>query len=187
VNVNRTVIHNTYVDNVHVTNVNVRTAFNGGQGGIQARPSGQEQQWSHEGHFGATVEQQQHVQMSHADRSNFASANGGHPRNVAMSRVGVRANDQQQRIAQGVRSGQMTAGETRNVEGREAGINHQVRTDRAANGGTLTPQERQHVNQRQNNVSRSIYQDKHNAPVQPRAEGRPRGEEHQDRGGDRPR
>ncbi len=170
VNVNRTVIHNTYIENVHVTNVGVHTSFNGGAGGIQARPSAQEQQWSHENHMPPTAEQQQHVQMAHADHSNFASANGGHPQNVAMSRVGERANNQQQRIGQGVRSGQMTAGETRNVEGREASINHQVRTDRAANGGTLTPQEKQQVNQRQNNVSKSIYQDKHNAATQPRAQ-----------------
>jgi hypothetical protein len=83
-NVNRTVIHNTYVDNVHVNvNVGVHTAFNGGAGGIQARPSAQEQQWSHENHIAPTAEQQQHVQLAHADRSNFASANGGHPAHVA--------------------------------------------------------------------------------------------------------
>ncbi len=172
VNVNRTVIHNTYIDNVHVNNVNVgvHTSFNGGAGGIQARPSAQEQQWSHEAHIPPTAEQQQHVQLAHADRSNYASANGGHPQNAAISRVGERANNQQQRIAQGVKSGQMTAGETRNVEGREASINHQVATDRADNGGKLTPQERQQVNQRQNNVSKSIYKDKHNAATQPRAQ-----------------
>ena len=196
VNVNRTVIHNTYVDNVHVTNVNVtniHTSFNGGQGGIQARPNAQEQQWSHENHFQPTGEQQQHVQMAHTDRSNFASTNGGHPQNVAMSRVGVRAENQQQRIGQGVKSGQLTAGETRNLESRDASINRQVRTDRAANGGTLTPQERQQVNQRQNNVSNSIYQDKHNAAVQPRAE-QPRPQQQrneqprqEDRGGERDR
>jgi hypothetical protein len=169
-NVNRTVIHNTYVDNVHVNvNVGVHTAFNGGAGGIQARPSAQEQQWSHEAHIPPTAEQQ-HVQMAHADRSNFASANGGHPQNAAISRVGERANNQQQRIAQGVKSGQMTAGETRNVEGREASINRQVATDRADNGGKLTGQEKQQVNQRQNNVSKSIYKDKHNAATQPRAQ-----------------
>ncbi len=168
-NVNRTVVHNTYVDNVHVTNVGVHTSFNGGAGGIQARPSAQEQQWSHENHVPPTARQQQHVQMAQADRGNLASANGGHPQNAAMSRVGERANNQQQRIAQGVRSGQMTAGETRNVEGRDASINRQVATDRAANGGRLTPQERQQVNRRQNNVSRSIYRDKHNAAKQPRA------------------
>ena len=179
---NRTVIHNTYVENVHVTNVGVHTSFNGGAGGIQARPSAQEQQWSHENHMPPTTEQQQHVQLAHADHSNFASSNGGHPQNVAMSRVGERANNQQQRIGQGVRSGQMTAGETRNVEGREASINHQVRTDRQANGGTLTPQERQQVNQRQNNVSRSINQDKHNAATQPRAQ-----QPHPEGGGERDR
>ncbi len=172
-NVNRTIIHNTYIDNVHVNNVNVHTSFNGGAGGIQARPNAQEQQFSHENHLSPTIEQQQHVQTAHADRTNFASANGGHPQNAAMSRVGVRANNQQQRIAQGVRSGQMTAHETGNVENREASINHQVATDRSANGGRLTPQERQQVNQRQNNVSRSIYQDKHNSATQPRAQPRP--------------
>jgi hypothetical protein len=169
-NVNRTVIHNTYVENVHMTNVGVHTSFNGGAGGIQARPSPQEQQWSHENHIQPTAMQQTHMQNAMADRSNFASANGGHPQNLAESRVGERAGNQQQRIAQGVRSGQMTAGETRNVEGREASIHNQVRTDRQANGGRLTGQERQQVNQRQNNVSRSINQDKHNAARQPRAE-----------------
>jgi len=186
VNVNRTVIHDTYVDNVHVTNVNVtnvHTSFNGGSGGIQAHASPQEQQWSHENHIAPTSEQQNHVQLAHADHSNFASANGGHPQNAAISRVGERANNQQQRVAQGVHSGQMTAGETRNVEGRDASINHQVRTDRTANGGTLTPQERQQVNQRQNNVSKSIYQDKHNAKTQPKAEEHP----HENGGGDRPK
>ncbi|HEV2618490.1 MAG TPA: YXWGXW repeat-containing protein, partial [Acidobacteriaceae bacterium] len=152
--VNTTIVHNTYIDNVHVNNVNVgvHTSFNGGNGGIQARPSAQEEQWSHENHVPATVEQQQHTTLAHADRTNFASANGGHPQNAAFSRVGQRANNQQQRIAQGVRSGQMTAGETRNVEGRDASINRETRNDRAANGGRLTGQERQQINQRQNHV-----------------------------------
>ncbi|HXE07707.1 MAG TPA: hypothetical protein VN612_07415 [Acidobacteriaceae bacterium] len=172
VNVNRTVIHNTYVENVHVTNVGVHTSFNGGNGGINARPTAQEQNWSHEQHTAPTGEQFNHMQMASNNRANFASANGGHPQNLAMSRVGQRANNQQQRIAQGVRSGQMTAGETRNVEGREASINRQIANDRAANGGRLTQQERQQVNQRQNNVSRSVNQDKHNNATQPRSNER---------------
>jgi hypothetical protein len=82
-NVNRTVVTNTYVDNVHVNvNVGVHTAFNGGAGGIQAQPSPQEQQWSHENHIPPTSEQQSHVQMAHSDRGNFASTNGGHPAHV---------------------------------------------------------------------------------------------------------
>jgi len=171
VNVNRTVIRNTYVENVHVNNtvINNRTSFNGGSGGIQARPNAQEASYERENHIQPTAEQQQHVQLAHADRSNFASANGGHPQHAAFQSVNQRANNQQQRIGQGVRSGQMTAGETRNVEGREASINRQTANDRAANGGRLTTQEHQQINQRQNNVSQSIYNDKHNAATQPQA------------------
>lgn len=180
VNVNRTVVHNTYIENVHVTNVNVRTAYNGGNGGVMARPTPDEDRWSHENHLSPTIAQQNHFQSAANDRSNFASVNGGHPQNAAFSRPGVRAYDQQQRIGQGVRSGQLTAGETRNLEGREASIHRQAANDRAANGGRLNQQERQQINQRQNNVSRSIYQDKHNNATQPRAEGRneQRGEGH---------
>jgi WXXGXW repeat (2 copies) len=179
VNVNRTVIHNVYEDRtviVHNTVYN-RTSFNGGAGGIQARENEREAAYAHESHIAATREQENHVQMAHADRSNFASVNAGRPQNAAFSRPGVRAENQQQRVAQGVRSGQMTAGETRNVENREASINHQVATDRAANGGHMTQQERQQVNQRQNNVSQSINNDKHNANTQehPHAEAHENG------------
>ena len=189
VNVNRTFIHNTYIDNTHVTaNVGVHTAFNGGAGGLQARPSAEEQQWSHENHLPPTAEQQQHVAAAHADHSNFASANGGHPQNAAFSRPGsmegavparganpardgfghanevnARQGNQQARINAGVRSGQLTPGETNNLETRDSSINRQAQADRAANGGRLTGQEKQQLNQRQNAVSNSIHRDDHNA------------------------
>jgi hypothetical protein len=166
VNVNRTVIHNTYVDNVHVNNVSVHTSFNGGAGGIQARPTAQEANFAHENHIPPTALQQQHVHAAAADRSNFASANHGVPQHAAMPTVGARSANQQVRIANGVKSGQMTGAETRNVEGREASIHNQAQADRAANGGKLTGQEHQQINQRQNNVSRSIDADKHNAATQ---------------------
>lgn len=79
--------------------------------------------------------------------------------------VNDRRADQQQRIGDGVQSGQLTARETKNLETREANINREVHADRAANGGKLTAQERQKVNRQQNNVSKSIYTDKHNAPT----------------------
>jgi opacity protein-like surface antigen len=77
--------------------------------------------------------------------------------------VNGRRADQQQRIGNGVQSGQLTAGETKNLESREANVNREIHADRSANGGTLTPQERRQVNRQQNNLSRSIYADKHNA------------------------
>ena len=77
--------------------------------------------------------------------------------------VNDRRQDQQGRIANGVQSGQLTAGETKNLEGREANLNREIKDDRQADGGKLTTQERQQVNRQQNNLSKSIYQDKHNA------------------------
>jgi hypothetical protein len=77
--------------------------------------------------------------------------------------VNDRRQDQQGRIANGVQSGQLTAGETKKLEGREANVNREIKDDRQANGGKLTTQERRQVNRQQNNMSKSIYNDKHNA------------------------
>jgi hypothetical protein len=82
------------------------------------------------------------------------------------SEVGQRQRNQQERIAQGVKSGQLTAGETAHLEGRESAINKEVHNDRAANGGTLTAAERRQVNRQQNRTSGAIYRKKHNARVQ---------------------
>src|SRR5271167_936102 len=56
--------------------------------------------------------------------------------------VGQRKENQQDRIAQGVKSGQLTAGETANLETKEAAINGETRADRVANGGKLTQAEK---------------------------------------------
>ena len=77
--------------------------------------------------------------------------------------VGQRKENQQDRIANGVKSGQLTAGETAHLESKEAAINGETRADRAANGGKLTSAEKQQINKQQNQVSKQIYNDKHNA------------------------
>ena len=89
-----------------------------------------------------------------------ASAAFGEPK------VARRQEHQQQRIAQGVKSGSLTPKETAHLEGREAHLNQEIRADRAANGGTFTPAEKQHVNRQQNRISGAIYRDKHNAANQ---------------------
>ena len=76
--------------------------------------------------------------------------------------VNRRRENQQDRIAQGVKSGTLGARETAKLEKKEAAINHEVRTDRALNGGHLTPAEKVRINHQQNVVSRRIYRDKHN-------------------------
>ncbi len=79
--------------------------------------------------------------------------------------IGQRKENQQDRIANGVQSGQLTAGETANLEKKEAAINAETRADRAANGGKLTAAEKAQVNRQQNRLSNQIYRDKHNANV----------------------
>jgi len=81
-------------------------------------------------------------------------------------KIQQRKENQQGRIAQGVKSGQLTAGETGRLETREANVNKEIRADRAANGGKLNGAEKQQVNRQQNRMSKSIYKDKHNGAVQ---------------------
>jgi hypothetical protein len=74
-----------------------------------------------------------------------------------------RKTDQQDRIGQGVKSGQLTAGETGKLEHQEAGINKEERGMRAQDNGHLTGADKSLVNKQQNQESRRIYRDKHNA------------------------
>lgn len=80
--------------------------------------------------------------------------------------IAQRKENQQDRIANGVKSGQLTAGETANLETKEAAINGETKADRAANGGKLTPQEKAKINNQQNHLSNQIYKDKHNDATQ---------------------
>src|SRR3979409_53489 len=77
-----------------------------------------------------------------------------------------RKENQQDRIAQGVKSGQLTAGETANLETKEVAINGETKADLTSNGGTLAEAEKTQINKQQNGVSKQIYADKHNANTQ---------------------
>jgi len=88
------------------------------------------------------------------------------PAAKAKPTVAQRKENQQDRIAQGVKSGQLTAGETANLETKEAAINGETKADRAANGGKLTAAEKKQINGQQNQMSKQIYKDKHNASTQ---------------------
>ncbi len=68
---------------------------------------------------------------------------------------------QQQRIAEGVENGSLSPRQTARLEGREAKIHNEIKRDRSANGGHLTPAERAKINREQNRASRAIYRNKH--------------------------
>lgn len=74
-----------------------------------------------------------------------------------------RKENQQDRIAQGVRSGQLTPGETARLERQQQGINREQHRMRRSDNGHLTRADRKALNRRQNRASRNIYRKKHNA------------------------
>lgn len=80
--------------------------------------------------------------------------------------INARKENQQDRIGQGVKSGQLTAGETSKLEHQEAGINKEERGMRAEDNGYLTAQDRHTLARQQDQESKRIYRDKHNGNVQ---------------------
>ena len=87
-NVNVTVIHNTYNKTVVVNNVS-RVSYNGGNGGINAQPTREEQSAANERHIDPTAEQVQHRDAAGANRAQLASVNHGRPGIAATPRPGA--------------------------------------------------------------------------------------------------
>jgi hypothetical protein len=80
-----------------------------------------------------------------------------HPRKFGIEQ---RQRNQQRRIAQGVRNGQLTGRETARLERREAGIERREQRMRAS-GGQFTRGERRAIQRQLNGTSRQIYRQKH--------------------------
>src|SRR5271169_4471628 len=70
--------------------------------------------------------------------------------------IGQRERNQQARIAEGVKSGQLTPRETASLEKQQQGIHREVKGMREANGGKLTKADRAVVRHQQNRASRHI-------------------------------
>ena len=83
--VNTTIIHNTY--NTRVTNVSENhVSYNGGNGGVEARPTPEQQSYENEHHVGPVAAQMQHVQEARSNPQLRASDNHGKPPIAATAR-----------------------------------------------------------------------------------------------------
>lgn len=85
-NVSVTSVTNVYNRTVVVNNTT--TSYNGGEGGVAARPTAQEAAAEHEQHMAPLASQTQHEQAASQNRENFASENHGRPAVAATSRPG---------------------------------------------------------------------------------------------------
>ena len=78
--------------------------------------------------------------------------------------INAREREQQQRIREGIRSGELTRREARRLEAEEA----RVRVDEAyarRSGGQFTPRERARIQRELNHTSHDIYRQKHDRQV----------------------
>jgi len=126
------------------------------------------------GKLTASEKKQVNHQQNQASKQIYADKHNANTAHYANNKVGQRRENQQDRIAQGVKSGQLTAGETSKLENQQKGINKQVAADRKANGGTLTASEKKQINKEQNGASKNIHNKKHNGKTQPQAQSQPK-------------
>ena len=74
-------------------------------------------------------------------------------------KIKQRKEKQQQRIANGVKSGELNAKEAARIERNVSKLNKEIRRDRQ-DGGGLTNKEKAKINRQQNKVSKEIYKEK---------------------------
>jgi hypothetical protein len=85
--VNTTIIHNTYNTTV-IENNTTRVSYNGGSGGVEARPTAQEETYSKEPHVGRVAAQNEHIQQARSNPELRASNNQGKPPIAATAKPG---------------------------------------------------------------------------------------------------
>jgi hypothetical protein len=88
---------------------------------------------------------------------------------VTGASIEQRKDNQQQRIGNGIENGSLTAKEAGRIETQEKGLNTEERGMRQENGGKLTSADKATLNGQQNKLSNEIYNQKHDAQVQPKA------------------
>jgi ketol-acid reductoisomerase len=80
--------------------------------------------------------------------------------------INQRKENQQDRIANGIQSGELTSGEAAKLEKKESELNQEERDMRKLDNGHLSKADRTTLNQQQNQLSKDIYKQKHDAQVQ---------------------
>jgi len=118
-----------------------------------------------DGHLTAADRSLVNRQQNHLSNQIYDDKHNANTAHYGNNEVGQRRENQQDRIAQGIKSGQLTPGESARLERQQRSINHEDASMRAADGGKLTGADKAALNQRQNRASKNIYAKKHNGRV----------------------
>jgi hypothetical protein len=119
-----------------------------------------------DGHLTAADRAKLNSQQNRLSNRIYNDKHNANTAHYGNNEVGQRRENQQDRIAQGIKSGQLTAGEAAKTERQQQSINREDTRMRSANGGKLTPADKSALNRRQNRASKNIYNKKHNARKQ---------------------
>jgi len=100
------------------------------------------------------------AQQDNTSGAGAGQVDPGHPR---VNQVNQRETNQQNRIANGVKNGQLTPGQTARLERGEQRLQNNEKRDMAKDNGHLTKRDQRQLNREANRMSNRIYKDKHSA------------------------
>ena len=98
------------------------------------------------------------TQNSNTSGAGAGQVDPGHPR---VNQVNRRETNQQNRIANGIKNGQLKPGQAARLERGEQRLQNNEKKDMAKDNGHLTKQDQKQLNKEANHMSKRIYNDKH--------------------------
>ena len=98
-----------------------------------------------------------------ATNSNTSGAGAGvdDPNHPRVNQVNQREQNQQDRIANGIKNDKLTPGQAANLEKGQQRLQNNEKKDMAADNGHLTKKDQRQLNREANRQSKKIYKDKH--------------------------
>jgi hypothetical protein len=100
------------------------------------------------------------AQTANTSGAGAGQVDPGHPR---VNQINRRETNQQKRIANGVKNGQLTPAETRRLERGEKRLQNNEKRLMAKDNGHLTKKDQRQLNREANRMSARIAKDKHDA------------------------
>jgi hypothetical protein len=98
------------------------------------------------------------TQNSNTSGAGAGQVDPGHPR---VNQINQREQNQQNRIANGIKNDKLTPGQAANLEKGQQRLQNNEKRDMAKDNGHLTKQDQRQLNKEANRQSAKIYKDKH--------------------------